>query len=201
MRNIQTALEHATAHSQKPLAQGMISLIIFSRPDASTADACYNHEVLFVKWESVNLDPRKARRVRLDRQNRVVYNVPYAVPIEEFPVEATKLIVSDLPVLMLRMAGKLRDQMPEFALTLQGNLKTTSFSGPLHVESPEQRCVLCRAAETFEIDGVLNPEDETFQCCQCNLAWHTHCASYMCINGAGGLRLDGTSFLCPCCQE
>lgn len=202
--SIQAALEEAAARSQKPLAAGMVSLIQFSKHEASGAggDDLMHHEVIFVKWESVGGNVRRARRVRLDSKSRVIFNVPYVVPVEEFPLACTSVVVRDVPVLMLKVKGKLRDPMPEFALTLQMHLRAQHFAGPLHAdEGSDLQCVLCEACSALglTIVNVDGPGGGLFQCCQCSMMWHAACASYICVCGAEGLRLDGLSFVCPAC--
>ena len=136
-------------------------LIQFSKPEASGAggDDLMHHEVIFVKWESVGGNVRTARRVRLDRNSRVIFNVPYVVPVEEFPLACTSVVVRDVPVLMLKVKGKLRDPMPEFALTLQMHLRAQHFAGPLHAdEGSDLQCVLCEACSALgltivDVDG------------------------------------------------
>ena len=68
----------ATGHACTP-QYGDLSLILDARVDD---DGAADIAVLFVHWQNVN--KLSGRRVRLDRFNRAIWNVPYAVVLEQF---------------------------------------------------------------------------------------------------------------------
>jgi hypothetical protein len=210
---IEAALQEASGHSTAVLADGMISLIEVStagsRGDQPDQPTIYHYEALFVKWEKVDADPRKARRVRLDSRNRIIYNVPFAVPIEDFPISSTRLIVKDLPVIMFRARSKGRDSMPQFALTLLAHLRARHFAGPLPFPMEglrEHLCVLCQAAQEAEVANVPGPASgldschDLFQCGMCSCIWHASCAAIMCAADRG-VCFEGMAFTCPICKS
>ena len=178
----------------------MISLIEHtSEPDP--VDGHYNWEILFVKWVSVHGNPRSARQVRLDAQNRVIFNVPFAVPISSFRSERTRVIIANVPVVMLKMTAAFREPMPTFALVLHQHEMAKKATWPRH---GSEACVLCRLARDLGVQAGSAHYDrrDMFVCYSCLCSWHDICAQ-LAANYFGDFvdDVEPAGFKCPVCRR
>jgi hypothetical protein len=197
--DVSRATADAEPYLRTPLEAGMISLIEYtSEPDP--VDGTYNWEVLFVRWESVLGNPRSARQIRLDDQDRIIYNIPFVVPVSFFRVERTKVIVADLPVVMHKRVARFRSPMPPFALVLHWHASALRSPGPLHGKG---RCVLCKLAVELGVacGAVYGDGRDLFVCHSCLCPWHDICTFFAASLGShGDVDVDLTGFVCPMCS-
>ena len=194
---MQSAVDQAARFAGQ-LQDGNISLIELVRSDGDES-AEYEHQVIFVRWESVIGDPRRARPIRLYDQSRVVYNVPFLVPVLSYRVASTKILIANVPVVMFKRVAHLRQPMPEFALLLQRVFLARRFQGPMFVgpDSVANRCSLCVRVRHHDYGST----QETFLCKCCLLAFHRPRAEFVAArSGDHGVELDWGSFVCPMCQ-
>lgn len=199
----------------------MISLIQFDSDAGAGAgdndgDDELNRQILFVRWESVSADPRLARLVRLDAQDRIIYNVPFAVAVQSFPVARTTVIVADLPAEMVKATARFRQPMPPFAVLLRRVCWRRCFPGPLFADTDlcvdVERCAVCAAALASNPDCMSSApgaDEPMFACKTCASTWHLPCAAAVAarvgVSPPAGLADasqgdNATSFSCPACR-
>ena len=190
-----------TAKRQRVPEKGDISLVEARRPVDATS--C-SYEAIFLRWDDAQAKPPRARRIRLDRFDRVIFNVAFVVPSEEWPQDCISIVLSKLPVRMWRERAEGRDKMPSWAVALQQQLSAKHCSGPLVVTHEDavndlgRVCVVCRCAQEQEVVApVWGAERESFRCHQCVSVWHAECALHLAGARAAEVTLD--PFACPWC--
>lgn len=188
------------AERNEPLVPGVISLVEIVDDGAADDGEDANVQVVFVRWEKTVGDPRQGRRVRLDSLGRVIYNVPYMVPVENFAAATTKVIVPRIPVVMLKATARFRVPMPAFAVLLRRVTLARRCSG---LTSDGAECVVCTAvSQTPELAGLetYGADVRAYRCRSCAQDWHEPCAAVaFCLAGPGA-ELDRSNFACPACQ-
>ena len=126
MAKLEDAQEQAQRYNLH-IQDDSISLIIDK--SGSEDEGVENHNALFVKWHRVA--EGSARPVRLDRQMRIIYNVPYMKPLKTYNIVNITFIVKRLPVFMFKSKASGRMTMPPWALLLQAWEQAKIFPGPL----------------------------------------------------------------------
>ena len=90
-----------------------------------TARFDHGPSCLLVHW-GTSFKERKGRRVRLDDRCRVIWNVPFAVPVEEFDV--IEILVEDVRASMWRRGPPGREAVPDWVLLLWEAMRIQTFS-------------------------------------------------------------------------
>ena len=156
-----------------------------------------------MRWESTRGNPRRARRVRLDSEGRIEYNVPFMVVVEEFSVENTLILISTLPVALLKRKQRFRPKMPSQAIALKRHYLARLFPCPMLMapESLEEdRCKVCVLASRL-VQKAFSAEHEVYVCSSCLCSWHNVCAKFVAqARGKPDMPFDWAAYVCPCCQ-
>ena len=172
---------------------GDISLIVHTGRHED--EDIQHRNVLFVRWESTAR--HQARVVRLDNRNRVIYNVPFIVPVRTFPAEEVTYIVAKLPVEMLKVTAGSRVPMPGWALLLRDRELARIFPGPQLLETA---CMMCDLARRTGVDAGVPPTDDKYTCTNCLQAWHSACAVAV-AHHKGMPAPNFGEFRCCVCEE
>ena len=166
---VRDSFDFALHHSKTTIEVGTMSLIQYSK--GSDEDGVRDSELIFVRWESTRGNPRRARRVRLDSEGRIVYNVPFMVVVEEFSVENTLILISTLSVDMLKLTQRFRPNMPRQVVFLKRHYLAKLFPGPMLVgpESLEEdRCkVFQLVLARLLVERAFSTEHEVYVCSSC----------------------------------
>ena len=116
----------------------------------ASCDGCTESHVSFVRW--THRGACKGRPVRLDVFNRIIWNVPVAVPIQAFNV--SHVILEKLPVSMVKAKASFRTDMPRWIMLVFRHWQARRFAGPF--DHGIYTCSVCI-------------EDELCQITTCNL--------------------------------
>lgn len=192
-RVVAEAQRLAILYNAIPPTVESISLV---RIQSDVSDEVVQADILFVRW--TDFAERRARVVRLDDQNGIVYNIPFLVPVREFPEQSTHILVSRLPVSMLKVKKDDRMHMDSWALELLVHHRAQIMAGAsLDDATP---CVLCDLS--MQALGCVSLDADRFVCSRCSLRWHASCCALMsatlgvedtCAGGLGSLA-------CPVCE-
>jgi hypothetical protein len=204
----------AHAHNQ-PLRTGMISLIVTlapePRPESLAAaavvdeDDLANHlDAFFVMW--VDVLARTARKVRIDQDKKVKYNVPYAVRVLPYPEGTYSVAISDVPTTMEQFRVN-RLPLPDWVLELQCVLRFRCCQGPYghnhltRLLGPDLAgCVLC-SVSVVELGptACFGNDEILFVCKMCTRSWHRSCSALLFTSESP--TEDWISFLCGYCSD
>ena len=91
--------------------KGMISLLSVSTRDSVDGAVQEQSETVFVRWESATM----AKRIRLDRMNRIIYNIPWCTTSERFP--APVFVIRQVPAEMVRDRA-FREPLPSWVMLM-----------------------------------------------------------------------------------
>lgn len=176
-RAIAAATNRAAHCSRDPIGRGFISLVVLG------------DSVQYVRWESTAT--MEARAVRLDRFDRIIYNIPFRTSIESFA--GATLVIHDIPATMQRVTAMYRSNMPDWCVLMRRFHQTQLFSGPLALLGSEADCVVCQTMRRHGHAPWPLAVPDCFSCIACLLTWHGECA--LALNADVQLH----PFTCPSC--
>jgi hypothetical protein len=199
----QDAFRLASEHTSGPIVDGGMSLVLDTLTAADDQAEAGEVAATFVKWS--NADIRQGRPFKTDRLDRIVYTMPGLVP--EVFYDNAQVVISRLPVAMLRSRGAGRMAMPQWVMLRKRALEQISFCGPhdpaldanaslLHREM--QDCILCVVTAEAAICGLPLAGDY-YVCAICLGSWHLRCATWMCRGRGPRLPPSLEDFVCPPC--
>ena len=116
------------------------------------------------------------RTIRVNKDNRVVYNIPWVVPVYDFWVQHTELLIACVPVTMAKRTAAYREPMPQFALVLRQSWQAKR--SPLRFA--DSICIVCDAVQDKHKEivakaGLGGSGDEAelqYQCYKCLTVMH-----------------------------
>lgn len=129
-------------------------------------DAEGEARVSFIEWVAVG--DMEYRPLRLDRENRFIYNIPGLVPVRRFQADRDTLLCSKVEGRTNKGGPADRVKCPDWALLVKSVFETAVFAGPCH-----HRCDVCVES------GVIRPwaAEGTYRCWKCLMFWHEKCAA------------------------
>lgn len=164
-------------HAAQPL-DGFLSLVRTDTEDS------------FVLWS--NVEQRVGRRISLDGRWAIKWMIPGLVPPGDF--SRCELVISRLPVLMVKAKGHDRTRMPGWCLRLWFFLQAQRFGGP--IVQRQEECCLCVVARSRGFSTPTPAHHDMYVCCACSVVWHADCA----LNMSQDINFE-PRFVCPVCNE
>ena len=143
----------------------------------------HNDDPIFVRWTEP--EHRRARRITLTPQNKIVPIVAWRVANDFFP--QAKLLIRDTGAIMYRVEKQLQPVMAEWCLLVQMQIQVHNFAGPTPSVSAKC-CIVCDI-----VGGTL--DGDVYVCYSCLNSWHPCCAALF-----GGVPA-ATPYVCPICRR
>ena len=169
---VEEALQLAIEFSVGACETGGISLVLErSRDSELHVDDC---QTVFVHWHDAGA--RTGRRVRLDKDRKIKFNVPHSpmVPLGTGGVESFELcdvLIANPPMEMVKPKD-LRVPVAAWVLRVKEHADVCLYCGPFDETGLDEVCALCAG-------GVKAARADLYKCCKCLSPWHLGCNRFM----------------------
>ena len=159
--------------------------------------------LVFVLWK--DYAAHSGERIRLDEQNRVIYDV--GVKMEIF--DNFGLVVQDTIALKYKATAAGRYLMPAWVMAIKKKVDAQMFQGPhppqilrARPRPTDRSCLLCLQAKA-SLTAFAPLDDILFECVECTRAYHPQCVAQwrdVMTPGAPNVKIT-LPFRCPVCDR